>query len=236
MFAKLKISTKILLVTVVITLTVIIINFAVSNSSSRNALEQEAYAKLTAVREMKSRQIEDYFQQIRNQVITFSEDRMITDSVQLFTNSFDSYENELATDSNALADSDTVLAYYYHEEFLPRLGENQDGDDSPQGLLPDADAILDGLLTIPSIGGNPPVPLQDNFSDIQDYWPADSAARLLQTAYIANNPNETGEKHLLDATSDGTSYSAVHRQTHPIIRSYLEKFGYYPTKHTPAFF
>ena len=236
MFAKLKISTKILLVTVVITLTVIIINFAVSNSSSRNALEQEAYAKLTAVREMKSRQIEDYFQQIRNQVITFSEDRMITDSVQLFTNSFDSYENELATDSNALADSDTVLANYYHEEFLPRLGENQDDFSDIQDYWPAESTARDGLLTIPSIGGNPPVPLQDNFSDIQDYWPADSAARLLQTAYIANNPNETGEKHLLDATSDGTSYSAVHRQTHPIIRSYLEKFGYYPTKHTPAFF
>jgi methyl-accepting chemotaxis protein len=54
---------------------------------------------------------------------------------------------------------------------------------------------------------------------------ADSIA--LQYAYISANPNPLGSKHLLDKPDDASSYGRLHEQIHPIIRNYLEKFGYY---------
>ena len=94
MLDKLRIGTKILLVTVSITLVALLISMMVSNYSTRIALEREAYNRLTAVREMKSQQIEDYFQSIRNQVRTFSEDRMIVDAMRTFSGAFQSLPGE----------------------------------------------------------------------------------------------------------------------------------------------
>ncbi len=192
MFGRAKIATKILLVTVFITLAVIVVSLAVSNYSTRKALEQEAFDRLTAVRALKSQQIEDYFESIRDQVVTFSEDRMIVDAMRSFSEAFRSLQGELVPRLADYEGYSEAVENYYLEEFLPRLAENQ--DDIPQ---PEA------------------------------YWPEERTAQLLQYLYLAGNPNPTGEKHLLDAASDYTSYSASHRGYHPVIRSYLEKFEYY---------
>ena len=79
MFGRMRIGTKILLVTVSITLSVIVVSLVASNYSTRAALEREAFDRLTAVRELKSQQIEDYFQSIHHQVVTFSENKMIVE-------------------------------------------------------------------------------------------------------------------------------------------------------------
>lgn len=50
---------------------------------------------------------------------------------------------------------------------------------------------------------------------------------LLQYNYIIENPYPLGKKYLLDSVEDGTRYSAVHKKYHPVIREYLQKFGYY---------
>ncbi len=49
----------------------------------------------------------------------------------------------------------------------------------------------------------------------------------LQDAYIENNPNALGEKEKLDAASDGSVYSNVHRRYHPWFRKFLNERGYY---------
>jgi PAS domain S-box-containing protein len=192
MFGQLKISTKILLVTVSITLMVIIVSLMVSNYSTRRALEQGAFDRLTAMREVKSQQIEDYFQSIRHQVVTFSEDRMMVDAMRNFSQSFRSLQGELVPRAQDYSGAAGKLEAYYRNEFFPRLAANH----SDVGAL-------------------------------ESYWPGQRAGELLQYLYIAANPNNTGEKHLYDAASDYTSYSAAHRKFHPVIRSYLEKFGYY---------
>lgn len=192
MLGRMRIATKILLVTVFITIAVIVISLMVSNYSTRAALEQEAFDRLTAVREMKSQQIEDYFLSIRNQVKTFSEDRMIVNAMRTFSESFHSFEGELTARMDDYAGASASLENYYNQEFLPRLEKN--------------------LETAPAL---------------ESFWPEEGATRLLQYLYIADNENSTGEKHLLDAASDYSSYSAAHRRYHPIIRSYLEKFEYY---------
>ena len=55
----------------------------------------------------------------------------------------------------------------------------------------------------------------------------DDATVALQYSYIKANPNPLGSKDKLDKALDVTQYSQVHGQVHPVIRSYLEKFGYY---------
>lgn len=49
----------------------------------------------------------------------------------------------------------------------------------------------------------------------------------LQSLYIDANPNKTGEKHLLDAASDGSQYSAIHARLHPWFRSILQMNDFY---------
>ena len=52
-------------------------------------------------------------------------------------------------------------------------------------------------------------------------------AMALQHHYIGANPHPLGSKHLLDRAADLSRYSELHAKYHPIIRNYLEKFGYY---------
>jgi len=54
-----------------------------------------------------------------------------------------------------------------------------------------------------------------------------NATSYLQETYITSNPNATGEKHLLDAASDGSYYSTLHARFHPWIRTFLTERGYY---------
>lgn len=63
--------------------------------------------------------------------------------------------------------------------------------------------------------------------NIDKYIPTNKSALLLQDMYISNNQNSTGEKHILADLDNETSYNKLHALYHPIIRDYLEKFGYY---------
>ena len=57
--------------------------------------------------------------------------------------------------------------------------------------------------------------------------PLDDDTLYLQYQYIKKNPNPLGSKEVLDAAEDGTTYSKLHNEYHPVVRSYLQKFGYY---------
>ena len=59
-----------------------------SYSRAKNSLEEESFNRLTAVREMKSAQIEDYFLEIQNQTITSSESYTFVNAMNQFKNGF----------------------------------------------------------------------------------------------------------------------------------------------------
>ena len=71
------------------------------------------------------------------------------------------------------------------------------------------------------------IPNLEEEASVSDYWPEDEEARLMQGIYIADNPYSTGSKHFLDDPGDGSSYGQAHELYHPIIRDFLERFGYY---------
>jgi methyl-accepting chemotaxis protein len=62
---------------------------------------------------------------------------------------------------------------------------------------------------------------------LADFWPDNETVRALQYSYIVTNPFDVGSKHQLNRSRFSTDYSDFHAIYHPVIRSYLEKFGYY---------
>ena len=61
----------------------------------------------------------------------------------------------------------------------------------------------------------------------QQFQPLDRDSIFLQYQYISANPNPLGSKEILNTADDGTKYSELHNKYHPMVRSYLQKFGYY---------
>lgn len=59
------------------------------------------------------------------------------------------------------------------------------------------------------------------------YVPQSDSGRMLQAMYIANNPNDVGDKLSLDRASDECLYNELHAVYHPRIRDFLESFGFY---------
>ena len=53
--------------------------------NTKQSLEDESFKKLTAIREIKSKQVENYFLKVRNQIATFSESRMVSKCRELGT-------------------------------------------------------------------------------------------------------------------------------------------------------
>ncbi len=164
----------------------------ISYNKGKVALEEETFNKLTAVREMKASQIEDYFQLIHDQVQTFSEDRMVIFAMKRLKEGFTKIDSELKVDEEKMKDVDARLNNYFEKEYLSRLNPNL-----------------------------------DKKASIADESTTDKNARILQDVYIVGNPNPVGSKDNFDSAPDTSTYSKAHKSFHPVVKSYLDKFGYY---------
>jgi hypothetical protein len=185
-----KLSTRLILLFVILGLIPFSIIGIYSYWNSRVALQQNITERLSFVRENKKEQIESYFEMIRRQVITFSEDRMVIEAMREFNQAFATVEEELNVEYE-------VKASEYEEVLKKRYVHQQ------QNTM-----------------GAP-----DNAVDL--WWPKSKTTRILQHYYISSNPYQVGDKHKLDCSKDNSTYSSVHSKFHPVIRSFLEKFGYY---------
>ena len=86
--SKLKLKTKLQLSFLIIGFLSIVAISWQAFENARSAIESITFDRLTSIRETKKRQIESYFQQIRNQVITLSEDKMVVEAMSRFTEAF----------------------------------------------------------------------------------------------------------------------------------------------------
>ena len=97
----------------------------------RNAIEAEGFDTLTAVRENKADQVEEFFRQTCDQVITFSEDLMIVDAMTDLGAAYRTIEPP--ADATMQAVHDRELTAYYAHEFMPRLAATGHGEDHSIG-------------------------------------------------------------------------------------------------------
>ncbi|QTD48931.1 methyl-accepting chemotaxis protein [Sulfidibacter corallicola] len=54
-----------------------------------------------------------------------------------------------------------------------------------------------------------------------------TASLVFQHDWIATSLHPPGEKDKLDRSERGSSYDRLHAQFHPVVRAYMERFGYY---------
>jgi hypothetical protein len=160
--------------------------------TGKSSLEEESFNRLTAVREMKASQIEDYFQQINDQALTFSEDPSIVNAMKELKAGFNTIDTDLGIGDGEMDGIDNSLKTYFETEYLKRLNRN--------------------------------LAKKATFAEESS---EDKHARILQYHYVVTNPHPVGEKQKLDHASDKSRYSTAHSKVHPVIRNYLEKFGYY---------
>jgi hypothetical protein len=151
---------------------------------------QSKFDQLKSITSTKKRNVEYYFDIIRNQILTFSEDRMMIEAVKAFKLAFQNIGKDVSNETIDLMKKS--LTIYYEKEFIPKLNDNLD---------------LGSL--------------------VNQYMPTELKVVLLQYLYISNNRHPVGKKHLLDDPGDGSDYSRSHALYHPILRNFLEKFGYY---------
>ncbi len=88
-----------------------------ANQEARVALEEQAKNQLISIREMKKNQIEAYFQTIRDQVLTFSNDRMVIEAMKDFNSAFKSFQEEINASNQDVNSWKTSLSTYYQTDF-----------------------------------------------------------------------------------------------------------------------
>ncbi|EAQ76940.1 methyl-accepting chemotaxis protein, partial [Blastopirellula marina] len=168
--------------------------FASVQDQSTEALKSGSVDALVAQRELKKKQLTNYFGTINSQIQTFSENGMIVDAMRELQSSFRDFRNSAEVSADQIKKMRGDLMNYYTGQFATEYAKNNDGK-SP--------------------------PAREYLHQLDD----DSIA--LQHAYIFRNNNPLGSKHLLETSSDKSDYSRLHAKVHPIIRDYLNKFGYY---------
>ncbi|GAX62120.1 methyl-accepting chemotaxis sensory transducer [Candidatus Scalindua japonica] len=194
---RIGMGTKVIILFLIAGLVPLAIMGILSNNSSSKALKQQSFNQLVSVRETKKKQIEDYFSTIRKQVQTFSEDRMIVDATKYFKDAFSEFRTENDISDSQIDEYKSALKNYYTGDFENEYKQLNNGKQS------NVVRYLNQL---------------------------DDNSIALQYHLIAANPNKLGEKHQLDTVdiADGkSSYNKAHTVYHPVIREYLEQFGYY---------
>ena len=102
---------------------VIIASLIISYSASENseeALEEAAKSRLIAARNITKKRIEDYFNTIKNQAITFSQNHMIIDATKDFIKAYDHFPAEDNTPLNIATER---LTEYYQTTFSEQYGK-----------------------------------------------------------------------------------------------------------------
>jgi serine phosphatase RsbU (regulator of sigma subunit) len=130
------------------------------------SLEQESFNRLTAVREMKANQIEDYFELIEHQIISYSKNYTVINAMKQFKTDFSSLHDEFEKIKDTLDWEFEDIKAYYDNEFIPRLNKNDQMEHVAEEFLvkSEAGSILQRIF----ISNNPnPVGQKQNLAVVE---------------------------------------------------------------------
>ncbi len=96
-----------------------------SYQSGRQTIEQQARDQLIAIRDIKKQQIESYFDTIRKQVLTLSNDRMIIEAMSGFKAAFTAYKSTQGLP--AISSMKEQLRQYYTGDFQQEYSRRNNG-------------------------------------------------------------------------------------------------------------
>ena len=201
---------------------------------SGTALSDSAYSQLVAMRDIKEKQVEQYFEEREGDMGVLMETvgTLHDEAVHKLTavreikraavgRYLQSITDQMHTFSEDRMIVDAMIAF--REAFPQVRNEREIGPEELERMGQELKTYYTGFFTeeykAQNDGASP------NAEQLFEQLDADTIA--LQYAYIQANPNPLGEKHKLDRSPDASTYSEIHGRVHPIVRSYLEKFGYY---------
>lgn len=194
-----KISSKILLALLMVGLVPLILAVSLATLNSQQALQQQTFDQLEAVRDNKISILEDYFTSIENQIINLSTNDTVIEALDGFSVNFLSFggseDGMDEGDSGELEEQSLALKNYWQNEFAKRY------QSQTQQIYP----------------------VDDNLAQLSDQ------AIRFQYAFIANNPHPIGEKNSLNELEDEGryGYNKYHHLIHPWLNDYLQRFGFY---------
>jgi serine phosphatase RsbU (regulator of sigma subunit) len=96
----------------------------ISYLRAKHSLEKQSFDRLTAFRELKAGQIEDYYQLINDQIVTLAENPMLIDAMKDFENGFNKVSEEIKLSDKEFEAIKKRGDEYLQKEFLPRLNKN----------------------------------------------------------------------------------------------------------------
>jgi len=201
---------------------------ALNNASS--AIEGQSFNQLEAVRGIKKAQMEDYIAKtehdidvLRETVATLRQDAMskleaVRDNK---ANGLQAYLSTVRSQVITFANSRAVT------QGMPQLDAAfHDIEATISNSQANADMKRMSQYYINEF--NPQFEEQNKQSaDLDAMMDIQPIAKVLQTRYIQDNPNPLGSKEVLDQAKDGSKYSQLHADFHPIVRNFLQEFGYY---------
>ncbi|MBF0287255.1 MAG: methyl-accepting chemotaxis protein [SAR324 cluster bacterium] len=201
---------------------------------AQEALMEKSYNQLITIREIKKYQIEKFFEERKSDMgvlvdtVNTLRSEAINKSVAVreikrsaIKRYFQTINNQIITFSNdqmiveAMRDLGTSFRFFRNDNSISPGALQR----MKQELLSYYEGEFASEYKKQNEGKSP---------DLQNYFQQlDQDSVALQYHYIQANKNPLGSKHLLDQAPDPSKYSRLHGQVHPIIREYLEKFGYY---------
>jgi methyl-accepting chemotaxis protein len=89
LFAKFNLKIKLLVAFLGVGIIPFFVMAVIALTKADKALYDQAFAQMQSMRDVKKGQVQRYLQSIKDQVLTFSEDRMIVSAMQEFSETFD---------------------------------------------------------------------------------------------------------------------------------------------------
>ena len=119
-FITAKIRNKILVTLFIVSLIPLVLIGSALLVSSRRAVKQQAADQLETIRKVKAKQLREYFDTTREQVVSFSENRMVQEAVGDFRQSLAAFDVETELTDDTVRELRTKLK----AEYIDSLGSN----------------------------------------------------------------------------------------------------------------
>ncbi len=126
---KMGMGAKVIILFLIAGLVPLAVMGVISNNSSSDALEKQAFNQLVSVREIKKKQIEDYFSTIRKQVRTLSEDGMVVDAMRELKTAFKDVRKQNDITDSTMEEYRTALKTYYTNDFTNEYRNQNNGQE-----------------------------------------------------------------------------------------------------------
>ncbi len=129
----------------------------------------------------------------------------------------ESYFKEIANITEILGENEAIKdALVDFKRGYRKIGKTEINAECSQQLSSHYIDFVDKVALNMDIKNNPEL-----------YYPSSVEACYLQYEYIIENPNPTGEKHLLVDAKDGSDYNLAHQKHHQYLTDIVLKFGFY---------